>query len=197
VRAIDDPGGDIGIGGDDVAARIVYRPHTAIARIGRIVPPGQAGAGTLAVLGNLNRQKGAAVLCALADHVAREGGPKLVLIGNMDTAFSRPPSLRLHGTYAREDIRHLAERYGVTAWLVPSIWPETFSFVTHEMLATGLPVYGFDIGAQGEALRRAANGVTIPFDPDGDHAIAIVKALDLTGRAGSRSGGLNTGAAVE
>ena len=96
----------------------------------------------------------------------------------MDTAFSRPPSLRLHGSYEREDIRHLAERYGVTAWLVPSIWPETFSFVTHEMLATGLPVYGFDIGAQGEALRRAANGMAIPFDPDGDHVKAIVKALD-------------------
>lgn len=181
----------------DIAGRIVYRPHSAIARIGRIAPPGSSGAGTLAVLGNLNRQKGAGVLCALAEAVSRQGGPKLVLIGNMDTAFSRPPSLRLHGSYEREDIRHLAERYGVTAWLVPSIWPETFSFVTHEMLATGLPVYGFDIGAQGEALRRAANGMAIPFDPDGDHVKAIVKALDRTGRAGSRDTEVFTGAAAE
>lgn len=170
-----------------VAERIVYRPHTAIVRIGRITPHGQAAGaqGTLAVLGNLNRQKGAGVLCDMAEVVARDGGPKLVLIGNMDTSFSRPPTLRLHGSYQREDIRHLAERYGVTAWLVPSIWPETFSFVTHEMLATGLPVYGFDIGAQGEALKRAPNGVAIPFDPDGDHAKAILKALARTGRSGS------------
>lgn len=61
---------------------------------------------------------------------------------------------------------------------MPSIWPETFSFVTHEALATGLPVYGFDIGAQGEALRRAPNGMAIPFDPDADHAAAILAAFD-------------------
>lgn len=174
-----------------VDSRIVYRPHTAIARIGRVAPPahGAAGAGTLAVLGNLNRQKGAGVLCTLAEAAARQGGPRVVLIGNMDTAFSRPPSLKLHGSYQRDDIGHLAERYGVSAWLVPSIWPETFSFVTHEMLATGLPVYGFDIGAKGEALRRAPNGIAIPFDPDGDHAAAILAAL---AEGGGREGGRAT-----
>lgn len=157
--------------------KIVYRPHASVAQIGRVVPPTHAGAGTLAVLGNLNRQKGAGVLCDLAARSAAAGGPRVVLIGNMDPAFSRPSSLKLHGSYDRADIPYLAERYGVTAWLVPSIWPETFSFVTHEMLATGLPVYGFDIGAQGEALRRAPNGIAIPFDPDGDHAGAVLSSV--------------------
>jgi hypothetical protein len=45
------------------------------------------------------------------------------------------------------------------------------------MLATGLPVYGFDIGAQGEALRRSVNGHTVPFDPDSDLAQDILTAL--------------------
>jgi O-antigen biosynthesis protein len=92
-----------------------------------------------------------------------------------------PPTVRLHGSYQPADIPHLAERYGVGAWLVPSIWPETFSFATHEMLATGLPVYGFDIGAQGEALRRAPNGIPIPFDPDGDHAAAVLAMIAARG----------------
>ncbi|PWK60110.1 glycosyltransferase [Roseicyclus mahoneyensis] len=165
-----------------IADHIVYRPHTSVARIGRVEPPGHGGLadGTVAVLGNLNLQKGAGVLCAMAEMAAQRGGPRMVLIGNMDVAFSRPPSLRLHGSYDRHDIAQLAQRYGVSAWLVPSIWPETFSFVTHEMLATGLPVYGFDIGAQGEALRRAANGIAIPFDPDVDHAAAILAAISGT-----------------
>ena len=173
----------------NVVGRVQYRPHAVITRMERVTPPavGSSGAGTLAVLGNLNRQKGAAVLCSMAEAVARDGGPRLVLIGNMDTAFSRPSSLRLHGSYQRADIRHLAERYGVTAWLVPSIWPETFSFVTHEMLATGLPVYGFDIGAQGEALRRAPNGIAIPFDPDADHAATILAAV-ARGRSAADGG---------
>ena len=171
----------------DLGDVVVYRPHGVIARIPEVKSTGQGASaeGTVAVLGNLNRQKGAGVLVSLAEGIARRGtGPRLVLIGNIDTRFTLPPSVRLHGSYDPSDIAHLAERYGVTAWLVPSIWPETFSFVTHEALATGLPVYGFDIGAQGEALRRAANGAAIPFDPDRDHAVAILEAFD--GRTGGR-----------
>lgn len=48
---------------------------------------------------------------------------------------------------------------------MPSIWPETFSFTTREMLATGLPVMAFDLGAQGEAVREAANGHVVAPDP--------------------------------
>jgi glycosyltransferase involved in cell wall biosynthesis len=86
----------------------------------------------------------------------------------------------MHGSYIQSDIPQLAERYGISAWVVPSIWPETFSFVTHEMLATGLPVYGFDIGAQGEALTRAPNGLPIRFDPEADHAQVILDAIGGT-----------------
>lgn len=163
-----------------LSANIVYRPHSTVAQITR-VRQAVHGSATLAVLGNLSRQKGAGVLCDLAERVARDGGPKLALIGNIDPAFSLPPTVRLHGSYRPADIPHLAERYGVGAWLVPSIWPETFSFATHEMLATGLPVYGFDIGAQGEALRRAPNGIPIPFDPDGDHAAAVLTMIAARG----------------
>ena len=164
----------------ELAKRVVYRPHAMIAQVPQLQTDGSDafGAGTLGVLGNLNRQKGAGILVALAEEIARRGtGPRLVLIGNIDTAFSLPSSVRLHGSYDRADIAQLAERYGVTEWLVPSIWPETFSFVTQEMLATGLPVYGFDIGAQGEALARASNGIAIPFDPDADQAAAILEAF--------------------
>ena len=48
---------------------------------------------------------------------------------------------------------------------MPSIWPETFSFTTHEMLATGKPVMAFDLGAQGEAVREAENGHIVSPDP--------------------------------
>jgi GT2 family glycosyltransferase/glycosyltransferase involved in cell wall biosynthesis len=181
-----------------LADSIVYRPHATMARIAQVEMPSQ-GASTLAVLGNLNRQKGAGVLCALAERLAAERGPKLALMGHIDPAFSLPASVKLHGSYQPSDIPHLAQRYGVGAWLVPSIWPETFSFVTHEMLATGLPVYGFDIGAQGEALRRAPNGIPIPFDPDGDHAGAILAMIAARGpwqRAQSAALG-NLGKAAE
>jgi len=83
----------------------------------------------------------------------------------------------VHGGYRPEEIPALARRYGVTHWLIPSIWPETFAYTIHEALATGLPVLAFDIGAQGEAVAAAQNGVPLPFVPGGDHAAAITEAL--------------------
>jgi GT2 family glycosyltransferase len=156
--------------------RVHHRPHAMIASIRAVAPPAD-GARTIGVLGNLNRQKGAGVLRDIGEKLLRYGGPRFVHFGNIDPAFSVPPTVKLHGSYVQTDIPYLAERYGVSAWVVPSIWPETFSFVTHEMLATGLPVYGFAIGAQGEALTRAPNGLPIPFDPDADHAQVILDAI--------------------
>ncbi len=58
----------------------------------------------------------------------------------------------------------LAARYGITHWLIPSIWPETISYTVHECLATGLPTMAFDLGAQGDAVRAAENGILLPLD---------------------------------
>jgi glycosyltransferase involved in cell wall biosynthesis len=41
----------------------------------------------------------------------------------------------------------------VNVLFFPSIWPETFSYVVGEMMALGLPIVAFDLGAPGERLR--------------------------------------------
>jgi GT2 family glycosyltransferase len=166
----------------DLQDRIVVRPHALGTEVGVVAKPEDGKPRTLAVLGNINRQKGAQVLVDLAAHIRDRGGPRLVLIGNVDPSFALPSSVRLHGSYRRSDIATLAERYSVTDWLIPSIWPETFSFVTHEALSTGLPVYAFDIGAQGEAVRRSVNGHPVAFLPGQDHAAAIWAAIDGANR---------------
>ena len=40
-----------------------------------------------------------------------------------------------------------------------------------------MPVYAFDIGAQGEAVARAENGHVIPYSPDADLAQSALDAL--------------------
>jgi glycosyltransferase involved in cell wall biosynthesis len=71
------------------------------------------------------------------------------------------------------DIAELTRRYGICAWIVPAVWPETYSFATREALATGLPVIAFDIGAQGEAV-RARPMAPVPYDPDADLACGFM-----------------------
>ncbi len=136
--------------------RIQLRPHQA-APVPTVAPAGQ----TLAVLGNIGLQKGAALLGPLSNSLGRE----LVVVGNVDPSVPLPASVRVHGSYGVADLPALVKRYRIGAWIVPSIWPETFSFTTHEAIATGLPVFAFDLGAQAEVLHRAANGHVIPFDP--------------------------------
>jgi GT2 family glycosyltransferase len=120
------------------------------------------GGKTIGVLGGINRAKGGYVLEKLSQTVDR----KIAIIGELDGVFRLQPPHIVHGKYTHDQIAKLARYYDVGFWLIPSICPETFSFATHEALATGLPVIGFDLGAQGDALRSAPNGFVLRSRPE-------------------------------
>lgn len=159
---------------------IVLRPHTLRHMVPSISAPAKGAPVVLAVLGNIGQQKGAKIVQALARMRARDGkGPQLVLIGNIDPAFSLPDTIKVHGSYKVDDLPTLVNRYGITHWLIPSVWPETFCYTVHEALDTGLPVLAFSIGAQGAAVRAAENGIEVPFEAQGDMAQSIRNNISL------------------
>lgn len=162
----------------DTAGQIAVQPHALPVTPPRIVPAPGAGC-VIGVLGNIGFQKGVTVVGALAARIAGQGNIALAVIGTVDPAYPLPVSVRIHGSYRIEDLPGLVARYGITHWLIPSIWPETFSYTTHEALATGMPVIAFDIGAQGTAVAAAANGIAVPFAPGPAGADAILAALDV------------------
>lgn len=138
----------------DVADRVEVRPHVLPA------PPPQITAvesnqPVIGVLGNIGTQKGVSLLQALSREMAKTKTARLVVLGQIDPSYRLHPPSVVHGNYQLRDLESLVTRYGITAWFMPSIWPETFSYTTHEMLATGLPVLGLDLGAQGEAIIKA------------------------------------------
>jgi len=145
-------------------------PHQLPQLPARIVPPN--GPVVIGVLGNIGAHKGAAVVQRLAADLARDAQYKrshVVVIGHLDPDFGLASPSKVHGSYLLRDLGGLVARYGITCWLIPSVWPETFSFTTHEALATGMPVFAFDLGAQGAAVARAvaqgAPGAVLPL-PD-------------------------------
>ena len=159
------------------APRLRLRPHPMLAAVPRCQPrPGQRP--VIGVLGNIGRQKGAAVLAALSRRLAETSIADLVVIGNLDPAFSLAPQTTLHGDYCRADIAALVAHYGIDRWLIPSIWPETFSYTTREALATGLPVWCFDLGAQADAVRAAnGHGGVLPLTDGKPDLDAMIAAL--------------------
>lgn len=110
----------------------------------------------IGILGNIGYQKGAGVLCSLSKLLSDNGKARVVVLGNVDPTYTMTDAVHIHGDYKTSDIPGLVMRYQISRWLIPSIWPETFSYTTHEALATGLPVFSFNLGAQGDAVQAAA-----------------------------------------
>ncbi|MEM8881434.1 MAG: glycosyltransferase [Pseudomonadota bacterium] len=134
----------------------------------------------IGVLGNIGIQKGADVVSRLSWRLKNNGVFGLVVMGTIDPAYELSAETPVTGPYKPQDIANLAKQHGITHWLIPSIWPETFSYTTHEALLTGLPVLAFDIGAQGEAVAKAANGIAVPFDPSADLVDSILNTLQTS-----------------
>ena len=78
-----------------------------------------------------------------------------------------------------EEILDLLPKVSADLILVPSIWPETHSYTLTLGLRTGLPVIGFDLGAQGERLRTHPNGHVLPYGLVNDPAAFNDQLLTL------------------
>lgn len=155
----------------ELKPQIIVKPH----EVGNLPPRLQQPRNdrlTLGVLGGIGYNKGAGIVHKLAQHVQKDIA--LVVIGELDPAFNHP-CIRVHGKYNRDDIAELASTYRITAWLIPSIWPETFCFAAHEALATGLPVFVFGLGAQEEAARQAQNGHVLPDGCEGEALLTYIR----------------------
>lgn len=174
------------------APALAVAPHALLQVPARLRPEPDRGAPpVIGVLGNIGPQKGAAVLRDLSRDLAASGAGRLTVIGHLDPDYALAPPSGVHGAYELRDLPGLVARYRIRAWLIPSIWPETFSFTTHEALATGLPVLAFDLGAQGEAVAaavaRGAPGAVLPLPgPGGLAAETLLAVLRAQGGSAQR-----------
>lgn len=167
----------------EAAKNLCVNPHVLSSSV-PVIAPVMDGVPVIGVLGNIGYQKGAAVLQKLSRELARTGAARLVVIGNLDPAWPLTGPARVHGNYELRDLPGLVARYRISGWFIPSIWPETFSFTTHEALATGMPVISLDVGAQGDAVgaavRAGAKGAVIAMPQGRDvDTIALLAALHV------------------
>ena len=132
---------------------IEVRPHRVDYLPAATATPARGATLHIGVVGEISVAKGAAVVAGLARALARRpGGTRLTVIGTVDRAFAA--GIDQTGRYRTADLPDLVARAGINLGLVPSIWPETFCYVAEELIALGLPVAAFDLGAPAERLRR-------------------------------------------
>jgi glycosyltransferase involved in cell wall biosynthesis len=138
--------------------RITVLPHTVAPLRPAHVYREASQPMVLGIVGSISLHKGADVVAELAREIAATNSPvRIVVLGNIDAVC--PPEVVIEtGPYDRNDLPRLVEQHGITMTLLPSICPETFSFVAHEILSMGLPLMCFDLGAQAQIARKHPRG---------------------------------------
>lgn len=149
------------------SASVEIRPHKVNYLRGQYSYPESDGRLRVAMVGNITPVKGGEVFVELVKAARNAGAPiDFSVIGSL-ASQQRVDGVDQTGPYEREELARLLTERRVNVVLMLSIWPETFSYVTHELIALNVPLVSFDIGAQGDAVRNYALGRVLPLS-DGD-----------------------------
>jgi len=115
----------------------------------------------IGVVGGINEQKGLLILLSMLDEIsARSLNIRITVIGAVSIPLP-PKALLVTGAYKKEDLSDLIESLGINVCFMPSIWPETFSFVTDELISLNVPLACFNIGAPAERVKEYEHGMII------------------------------------
>jgi len=136
-------------------------PHDPLPASGKNVDPVKRNPFVVGVVGNISIAKGASLLRDMARLIRKDELPiKIVVIGNVET-YEPSEVFFSTGSYLPGQLPALIKEHGVGLCFLPSICPETFSFVASEIMQLGMPLIGFNLGAQAERISAYQHGFII------------------------------------
>jgi glycosyltransferase involved in cell wall biosynthesis len=115
----------------------------------------------IAVVGQITLPKGARLVQNLALLLQeRNSQARLTLVGTLVApGIKLPDNVLVTGPYDKKHLRGLLQDLGVTIGLISSVWPETYHYVTQELMSFGLPLVCFDLGAPAERIQAWEHGM--------------------------------------
>jgi glycosyltransferase involved in cell wall biosynthesis len=125
----------------------------------------QGAARHVVVLGALTRDKGFDVLLACARDAARRALKlRFTLVGHSigDARLLATGVVFVTGPFAEGEAAALLAEADADLAFLPSVWPETWSFVLSDLWRAGLHVAAFDLGAPAERIRARGCGTVLP-----------------------------------
>jgi glycosyltransferase involved in cell wall biosynthesis len=157
-------------------ANIVVQPHSVdVSRYPKLTPlmgpPLRVG-----VIGNISFAKGASVVQALLELIAQKHlDIEIVVFGTIERLKSYP-EVTITGPFENSLLPNLLVDYGIGVCLLPSICPETFSYVTEEIITMEMPLVCFDLGAPASRVRRYSYG-EVAKSADAQGALDAIRVL--------------------
>ena len=115
------------------------------------------------VIGDIGEHKGSVIVHEILELIKlNKLNICINVIGDyVDSEFQNTPYLKLHGRFNHDDIANVLNAKEINCFLMPSICPETFSYVTQEMMATGLPIITFNLGGQAQFISGYIHGSVV------------------------------------
>ena len=136
-------------------------PHS-VAQLRTVSPHRKASVLTIGVIGAINVEKGLKILEQMAEIIHRENLPvRITIIGYTAYEPKYGDIISCTGRYERDQLPEIIEKNRIDIVLIPSIWPETFSYTAEESIMMGLPIAVFDIGAPAERVRNYPKGIIL------------------------------------
>ncbi|MEI8395492.1 MAG: FkbM family methyltransferase [Rhodospirillaceae bacterium] len=186
-------------------ARRVFVPDSDVAsRLGRYFPeipftvrahfetrPAGRGGGAaprsdstlrVAVIGAIGPHKGSDILLGCARDAEARGLPlKFTIFGysDKDDLLKLHSNITITGPYADPDIHEILRGSPCHVCLLPSVWPETYSYTLSIALDAGLFPVAFDLGALAERIRKSGRGELLPITWMTDPAKINDRLLEL------------------
>jgi O-antigen biosynthesis protein len=143
-------------------SKFALRPHDISGRFRRIYrKPAYNRSKRIGILGGINTAKGSTIVCDLVRYIDSNNlSAKIVLIGDINVPIGGK-AFEMTGRYDIKDLERIVSERNIDIFLVPSIWPETYSFTTDEVMQLGYPLIVFNIGAPAERVRGYSLGKVI------------------------------------
>lgn len=124
----------------------------------------------IGVLGAINHAKGITIIQEMAELIIlKKINVKIIIIGKTSVKI-KSPIIKVTGEYNREQLPELVLKFDVDIFLIPSIWPETFSYTAEEVIQMNYPLAVFNIGAPAERVATYNYGLIIK-EIDADSAL--------------------------
>ena len=116
---------------------------------------------TIGVLGAINHAKGSKIIKDIIQIIEDNNlNINIVLIGEISEPI-KSKHFKTTGKYQRNELPQLIKQHHIDMFLIPSIWPETFSYTTQEIIMMDMPLMVFDIGAPAERIKNYDKGYII------------------------------------
>lgn len=146
--------------------KVIIKPHDISSRYVKIYDSSKKqNKQVIGVLGGINEAKGAKVVKNLVEYIQTNNlNAKVVLIGQISNAIEESEYFHCTGRYKLQELPQITRRECITEFFIPSIWPETFSYTTDEIMQLGYPLTVFDLGAPAERVKDYELGRVITLN---------------------------------